>query len=191
MAEQDGKKSRRRRKGEVDEQLAELLAKRDSLDVGKAERERVEQEALRRYAEARVQLDGIDGEAQRKVDQLRQQIEQVQQRAKEDRSAGETAQSEALATLNAEPVGRTADELARLFDLPIKRVRRMIRQGKSASSSATNSDPVAVTAEREEAAPTGDAANSAAGPASISTEVGDGSRAASSEVGPGAVTPAE
>lgn len=142
MAEQDGAKprrGRRRRSSEVDDQLAALLAKRDSLDVGKAERERIEKEALRRYAEAQVQLSGIDSEAARKVEELRRQIAEVEQKAKDDRAAGERAQAEALAALNAEPVGRTAEELARLFDLPIKRVRRLVREGKPGKSSSAGS----------------------------------------------------
>lgn len=136
MAEVDSGKRRRgrRRSSAVDDQLSALLAKRDTLDADKAERDRLEKEALRRYAEAQVQLSGIDGEAARRVEELRRQIAEVEQKAKDDRAAGERAQSESLATLNAEPVGRTAEELARLFDLPIKRVRRMIREGKADKS---------------------------------------------------------
>lgn len=133
MVDQDGAKPRRRRRrsSEVDDQLAALLAKRDTLDADKAERDRIEKDALRKYAEVQVQLAGIDGEAQRKVEELQQQIAAVQQKARDDRAAGERAQAEALAALNGEPVGRTAEELAQLFELPIKRARRMIREGKS------------------------------------------------------------
>lgn len=148
MAEQDGKKPRRRRRrsSEVDHQLAALLDKRDTLDKDKAERERVEKAALRKYAEAQVQLAGIDSEAQRKVEELQQQIAAVQQKARDDRAAGERAQAEAVAALNSEPVGRTAEELAQLFELPIKRARRMIREGKS--SLAAISSPGSPAAKR-------------------------------------------
>lgn len=171
MVEQDGTKPRRRRRrsSEVDDQLAALLAKRDTLDADKAERDRVEKEALRKYAEAQVQLAGIDGEAQRKVEELQQQIADVQQKAREDRAAGERAQAEALAALNGEPVGRTAEELTQLFELPIKRARRMIREGKSsrapggaagtASSprASKNAAPASAANSDEGTAPAGDA----------------------------------
>ncbi|NKQ59027.1 hypothetical protein HFP15_39915 [Amycolatopsis sp. K13G38] len=168
MVEQDGTRPRRRRRSsEVDDQLAELLAKRDTLDADKAERDRIEKEALRRYAEAQVQLAGIDSETRRRVDELQQQIADVQQKARDDRAAGEQVQAEALAALNGDPVGRKAEELAQLFDLPIKRVRRMIREGKpgkapgSAASSVSSPRPT-------KDAPHGSAARSDAGTTALS-----------------------
>ncbi len=167
MVEQDETKPRRRRRrsSEVDDQLAALLAKRDTLDADKAERDRIEKEALRKYAEAQVQLAGIDGEAQRKVEELQQQIADVQQKAREDRAAGERAQAEALAVLNGEPVGRTAEELAQLFELPIKRARRMIREGKPSKAPGSAAGPASSPRTSRNALP-GPAAASGDGTAS-------------------------
>lgn len=182
MAEQDGTKPKRRRRkaSEVSSEVAALLAKRDTLDADKAERERIEKDAFQKFAEAKVQIASIDGEASHKIEDLRRQIAEVEQKAKDDRAAAEQAQAEALATLNVEPVGRKADELAQLFEMPIKRVRRLIQDGKRArapKNSAATVNP-AVPTEWPPKSPIPAEKSSGNEPPSVEAESGTGANAA-------------
>jgi hypothetical protein len=125
----EGKAVRRpRRQSAATQELEQLLSRRAELDKDKVEKEQREKDALRQYADAAVQLKTIDAAAHLRVEELEKQVAEVRRKAQGDKAGVESEQARALAALS--ELGRTADELATLFDLPVKRVRRMVQAGK-------------------------------------------------------------
>src|SRR5713226_9515790 len=117
----EGKAGRRpRRQSAATQELEQLLSRRAELDKDKVEKEQREKDALRQYADAAVQLKTIDAAAHLRVEELEKQVAEVRRKARGDKAGAESEQARALAALS--ELGRTADELATLFDLPVKRV---------------------------------------------------------------------
>lgn len=129
------KQRRPRRSNAVAEQLAALKGNRDELDADKAERERAENAALEKYAKALVRVDEINAERSRKVTELAEQTSAVHAQAQRDIADTELTQGDALAELSG--LGRSAEDIARVVHLPVKRVRAMIKAADDAKRPAS------------------------------------------------------
>lgn len=119
-----------RRKGAEGSQLKTLLARRDKLDEPALQRRRLEEQQLVRYATAQDKLGVVDDELGKRVAKLQEQIEAAHRDAEAKKAEWVVEQSEALAELSR--LGRGAPELAEMFELPVKRVRKMIQAANTA-----------------------------------------------------------
>lgn len=133
----------------VREHVSRLTAARDALDADQAERRRREEAAFARYAEAAARAETIAGEREAELARLDAERDRVRERARERLDEVEAEQRAVLAELNAG--GRSAEELAALFEVPTKRVRTLLRAAKDAEPAAATADSVA-TDERTAAA---------------------------------------
>ncbi|MBP2371713.1 translation initiation factor IF-2 [Pseudonocardia parietis] len=111
---------------QIRDRVAELAAARDRLDAEEAERRRREDEAFERYA--RADADAVQVAAER--DAALADLEAQSRRVSDDSASRlgeiEQRQREILAELHRS--GRKVDDLAAMFELPVKRVRTFLRQ---------------------------------------------------------------
>lgn len=121
----DRRARRPKRSSAVVEQLAALKGNRDELDADEAQRRGLEDAALERYAAAVVRVQEINAERGRKAEALMAQVTKVHEQAKEAVADVEVEQAAALAALN--QLGRSAEDIARMTGVPVKRVRSMLR----------------------------------------------------------------
>jgi DNA-directed RNA polymerase specialized sigma24 family protein len=129
----EGSRRRRpRRSGVEAEQLAQLTARRDALDQEQVRRREREDEALAQYAAAVARVQAINDERDRRAADLAKQLTQLHDQAKADVAAVEREQAAALVVLN--ELGRSADDLAKLTGVSVKRVRAMLRAARPQSS---------------------------------------------------------
>jgi DNA-directed RNA polymerase specialized sigma24 family protein len=153
MADTSGSKARRpRRSGEGAALLRQLQQRRASVDEKQADRKRREDEALTRFADAAVAIGQAREERSRQVDALVQQVEQVNERMVARVNDLEADQAAALSELA--EIGRSAEEIAAIVGLPVKRVRRLIRaaigrQGNPQEAVEGN-EPVTSTTQRRD-----------------------------------------
>ncbi|WP_210036690.1 translation initiation factor IF-2 [Pseudonocardia parietis] len=136
MAAKGWKGSKRASTNVVRERVSRLTAARDALDAEQAERRRREDTAFTRYAEAAARAETITGERDAALEQLQGERARVEQRAAERLGEVETEQQTVLVELNA--AGRSAEELAALFELPVKRVRTLLRAARSTTTKGPN-----------------------------------------------------
>lgn len=139
MAAKGSKSSKRASTSGVRERVTRLTAAREALDAEQAERRRQEDAAFTRYAEAAARAETITGERDAELDELQRERTRVEQRATERLQEVETEQRAVLAELNT--AGRSAEDLAALFELPVKRVRTLLRASRSASTANTTTPP--------------------------------------------------
>lgn len=139
MAAKGSKGSKRASASGIRERVSQLTAARDALDAEQAERRRQEDTAFTRYAEAAARAETIAGDRDAELDELHRERTRVEQRATERLNEVETEQRTVLAELNT--AGRSAQELAALFELPVKRVRTLLRASRSTTSANTTTSP--------------------------------------------------
>jgi DNA-directed RNA polymerase specialized sigma24 family protein len=120
-----GKARRPRRSGERAALLRQLQERRAGVDEKQADRQRREDEALTRFADAAVAIGQAQEEQDRQLGELAKQGEQVRTRTVERVDDLEADQAAALADLA--ELGRSAEDIAAIVGLPVKRVRRLIR----------------------------------------------------------------
>jgi hypothetical protein len=137
MVERKSGRSRRQRSSAADEELHRLLAARDKLDADKVERKRLENEALEQYAAASARRKSIEAEVARKVEALQREIAQVQLHGRRQDDEVDAQQAQVVAALSR--LGRSAEDLGRVFGLAPKRIRRMIRDADAATSTRRSS----------------------------------------------------
>lgn len=136
MAAKGSKSSKRASPNVVRERVSRLTAARDALDAEQAERRRREDTAFTRYAEAAARAETITGERDAELEQLQRERARVEQRATERLGEVDNEQQTVLVELNA--AGRSAEELAALFELPVKRVRTLLRAARSTTTKGPN-----------------------------------------------------
>ncbi|KGI79306.1 hypothetical protein IL38_24310 [Actinopolyspora erythraea] len=125
----------RRTSSAAKQHLRQLRNAKKELDSERAERERREDAALSRYAEAAARVEVIEQQRRQKVEDLERQITETNEKAQVQVSETESEKLAALRELN--ELGRSAEELSRLFEIPVKRVRSMLRDQKSTRQSTT------------------------------------------------------
>lgn len=120
---------------EVRDRVGELAAARDRVDADQVERRRREDEAFARYAAADLDAQKVTAERDTALADLDQQQLRVREVAETKLAAVEERQRAVLAELNCG--GRSAEDLAAVFGLPLKRVRTQLRAAK-AGNATTN-----------------------------------------------------
>lgn len=157
-------KSRARAPREVRDRVGELAAARDRVDADQVERRRREDEAFARYAAADLDAQKVTAERDIAISELEQQRERFQDAAETKLAAIEERQRAVLAELNGG--GRSAEDLAAVFGLPLKRVRTQLRAAKAETA------PPRATPTATSVATAGRAGGSvvAAGPAGADTD---------------------
>lgn len=129
MAEQQEPRPRRARRGrEQAAALAELRTRRDELDADLVKRRQLEDAALERFVAAAAKVRKVHEAAEARAVDLERQASAVRDKATEDAAAGEAEQAAALFELH--ELGRSAEELARLTGIAVKRVRAMVRSAR-------------------------------------------------------------
>lgn len=131
--------SRARGKSVAAEQLRALKAKRDAADAEIAERKRREDAALERYAEAVAAGVAVEEELERELAALDRKREELRTAAERRKAQTAAEAAAALAEIVALP-GRSVEEVAGWVDLPVKRVRRMVRDAKAGQGPARGSE---------------------------------------------------
>lgn len=124
-----------------------MRAKRAELDAERAERQRVEDAALKAYADGFAAIEKVQQQTRRKIAKLNTQIGQVTEDG--ERRAAEIEQQQAAALAHLQEAGRSAEEIAAMVELPVKRVRKMLRgqrpsttrSGHQSTDTAPDSDP--------------------------------------------------
>ena len=137
-------KGGRRSASDVREEVSRLTAARDALDAEQAERRRREDSAFARYAEGTARATAIAAERDGELARLDAERVRAQQRADERLGEVESEQAAVLAELNSD--GRSAEDLAAMFGLPVKRVRSVLRAAKDSDRTADGGRPEADTA---------------------------------------------
>lgn len=125
-------KSRTRIPREVREQVDALAAARDALDAEQAERRKREDAAFERYAQCAMEATAISEEREAALAELGRQHERVERDTSTRLDAVEARRRAVLVELNSD--GRSADDLATMFAMPVKRIRTMLRAVKTATT---------------------------------------------------------
>ncbi|MBN9795487.1 translation initiation factor IF-2 [Pseudonocardia sp. TMWB2A] len=116
-----------------------IAAARDRLDADLAERRRREDEAFARYARADRDAEQIVADRDAVIADLERRRRDAEGEAETRLGEVEVRKREILAELHRD--GRKAEDLAAMFELPLKRVRGHLRQARRASA-ATDSPTV-------------------------------------------------
>jgi hypothetical protein len=106
-----------------------LLQARDQVDKEGVERRRREDAALAAFAKAEEQVQVVAAATKQKVDALERQVTDL--RAKEAAAVREWELEKGMALLALSDLGRSADDLATMTGIGVKRVRAMIREARS------------------------------------------------------------
>jgi DNA-directed RNA polymerase specialized sigma24 family protein len=122
----NGRARRPRRSGEGAALLRQLQDRRASVDEKQADRARREDTALTRFADAAVAIGQAQAEQQRQMVELEKQAEQI--RARTTVRVDELAAEQSVALAELAELGRSAEDIAAIVELPVKRVRRLIRE---------------------------------------------------------------
>lgn len=141
---------------EQGEQLARLTASRDRLDAAQTERRRREDTALGQYAAAAGEADAVIARRDAALAELDRRSTAVHDQAAAELAVLAERQSGVLAELA--ELGRRAEDLAALFDLPVKRVRALLQQHRAPADSSSGHtpaiDPLATASEAARELPT-------------------------------------
>lgn len=140
MAQESTKKGAgRRTAGDADE-LAALRKRRAELDARDVERRRQEDEALKRFASAAAKARKAREAGEAKAADLERRAADARQKA--EAVAAEQDGEQAAALLQLHELGRNAEDLSLLTEIPVKRVRAMINAAKSEAAAAPKERPV-------------------------------------------------
>jgi DNA-directed RNA polymerase specialized sigma24 family protein len=126
--------------------LQRMKDNKAKLDAEAAERDRVELQVIKSYAATLVDLDKVERAWSRTQDKLAQQKAKAEREYEQARAEVRDRQAQVLAELHS--AGRSAEEIATLTELPVKRVRAMLRTATPNNARATSA---AVTASTESA----------------------------------------
>ncbi len=141
---------------EQGEHLARLTASRDRLDAAQTERRRREDTALGQYAAAAGEADAVIARRDAALAELDRRSTAVHDQAAAELAVLAERQSGVLAELA--ELGRRAEDLAALFDLPVKRVRALLQQHRAPADSSSGRtpavDPLATASEAARELPT-------------------------------------
>ncbi|ANY10789.1 translation initiation factor IF-2 [Pseudonocardia sp. HH130630-07] len=140
----------------VRDRAGAIAAARDRLDADQAERRRREDEAFARYARADRDAEQIVADRDAVLADLERRRRGAEGDAETRLGEVEVRRREILAELHRD--GRKAEDLAAMFELPLKRVRGQLRQARRAS--ATPDSPT-VAAPPKPSATTSDNASTA------------------------------
>ena len=128
----------RRRSGHGAESptLARLAAAREQLDAEIVERRRREDEQLTEYAAATDAVTEAEARRDAALADLERQATQVREAAEQELATLEARRGAVLVALHAD---RTAEELATLVSLPLRRVRTLLRTHREPPAAAVDS----------------------------------------------------
>ena len=128
----------RRRSGHGAESptLARLAAAREQLHAEIVERRRREDEQLTEYAAATDAVTEVEARRDAALADLERQATQVREAAEQELATLEAWQGAVLVALHAD---RTAEELATLVSLPLRRVRTLLRTHREPPAAAVDS----------------------------------------------------
>lgn len=132
MVGESGRSRRSKSSAAEDAALARLTERRDELDRAQRERRRREDEALRAYAAAVAAVEAVDSELAAREAELTRDLQRARELAESKRQARQGQQDRALVVLA--DLGRSAEDLSTLTGLPLKRVRRIIRDGRATAT---------------------------------------------------------
>jgi chromosome segregation ATPase len=135
---------RARRSDAGADRLQRLTEARDRLDAEQAERRKREDAALADYAAAAGEADTVITRRDAALADLDRQRQAVRDDAAAALAALEQQQTTVLAELHT--LGRRAEDLAALFDLPVKRVRALLRDHRGHAATSGNALPPAAAA---------------------------------------------
>lgn len=135
----DSSAKRRPATPDVTSRLKALQAAREKLDADATERRRREDEALHQHAIASGKLDQLTERRDAKLAELQRTIAKVEADFDDEAAAIKAEQEAAIRALK--ELGRTADELAVLFTLPVKAVRRILCAGRDQSNPDEAAEP--------------------------------------------------
>jgi hypothetical protein len=146
MTATNARRRRTRRDDPAAARLAALTAARDRLDADQAERRRREDAALAAYAAASGEVEDVVAARDRSLADLDRQREKVHIGADQQLAEIQARQSAVLAELT--ELGRPAEDLAVLVDIPVKRVRVLLREHRDrvvadSATAAVPANPVA------------------------------------------------
>ena len=167
----------RRRSGNGTESptLARLAAAREQLDAEIVERRRREDGLLTEYAAATDAVTEAEARRDAALAELERQAAQVRETAEQELATLEARQGAVLVALHGD---RTAEELAHLVALPLRRVRTLLRSHREPEGATEASPATAAPATPASAPPpqpgaaTGDSRSGGDGPAGPETTAG-------------------
>lgn len=123
---------RTRRSRRVRDDVAAMVAKRDQLDREQEQQRRLEESAFERYARAQERIVEIEQNRDVVLAELDRRREEAVAEADAEAEAIGAQQCAVLAELHGRQ--RSAEDLAAMFGLPVKRVRTMLRRTRDDSS---------------------------------------------------------
>ncbi|MDN5749407.1 MAG: translation initiation factor IF-2 [Pseudonocardia sp.] len=170
MTATNTRRRRARRDDPAAARLAELTAARDRLDADQAERRRREDAALAAYAAAAGEVEDVVAARDRSLADLDRQREKVHTGADQQLAEIQARQSAVLAELT--ELGRPAEDLAVLVDIPVKRVRVLLREHRDRVVADTA--PAAAPATSTAPAAAASVTTAGASPDAMATEPGSG-----------------
>jgi hypothetical protein len=133
-------KQRMRQSRQERDDIAAMLAKRDQLDRDQQQQRQREEAAFARYAHAQLRVTEIERERADAIADLDLRREQVMTDAREQLDAVTADQCAVLVELHVDGRGRrSAEDLAALFELPVKRVRAMLKRARAAEPAGRDS----------------------------------------------------
>jgi DNA-directed RNA polymerase specialized sigma24 family protein len=140
VAELNGRRPRRARAaGSSSPHLARLVEARERIDAEQAERRRREDTALATYAGLLDEVGAITTRRDAALAELEDRCRGVNDEAAAALDAVRARQGQVLAELAA--LGRRAEDLAALLDVPIKRVRSILRTQPRPNARRKGSQP--------------------------------------------------
>jgi hypothetical protein len=154
------RRPRRTRRSPAEQQrLERLTAACDQLDATAAERRRREDEALAGYAATAGEADEVIAAREVALAHLDRQRQAVIDGAAAKLADIDARKTAVLAVLN--ELGRSAEELSALFEIPVKKVRALLRTQRRSTSAPT--EPAATSDNKPSGAPPGELQDRPAG----------------------------
>jgi small-conductance mechanosensitive channel len=154
-----GHPRRTRRSPAEQQRLERLTAARDQLDAAAAERRRREDEALAGYAARAGEADEVIAARDVALADLDRQRQAVIDGAATKLADIDARKTAVLAVLN--ELGRSAEELSALFEIPVKKVRALLRTQRRSTSAPA--EPAATSYNGPSGAPPGEPQDPQAG----------------------------
>lgn len=143
MAQESKKGRTRRAAGDADE-LAVLRKRRAELDARDEEHRRQEDAALKRFAAAAAKARKAREAGEAKAAEFERRAADAREKA--EATANEQDGEQAAALLQLHVLGRNADDLATLTEIPVKKVRAMINSAKVQAAGESEPEPRAKAA---------------------------------------------
>ncbi|MBN9739152.1 MULTISPECIES: hypothetical protein [unclassified Pseudonocardia] len=129
--------------------VAAMVAKRDQLDREQEQQRRLEESAFERYARAQERIIEIEQSRDVVLAELDRRREEAVAEAEAEAESIGAQQCAVLAELHGRQ--RSAEDLAAMFGLPVKRVRTMLRRTRDEATSGGQA-PVGAMSDDDDAA---------------------------------------